>query len=307
MPEAGPGAAPARSFAGGGEPRRARGAPVSRTRRYILRGAAYMIFGAALFVAFLADTFPYGDTISAMLKPLNLMLVYRKQRMHFPIGADLADVRLLSTAEPPYHVVLRSPDVILAPTIASLLLGRPGLRVRAQIYGGGIDATIYRRKTIAGLVFTMDSLSLASIEPLRQLGMEFGGALSGAGTAEMIENADLSGDTAHLALDGTGVTIKVFDGLPPMRLGAVTGVAAMSDGAITLNDLEAHGDDVAIAARGTIQPAPELAESVVNLTVSLTPTSAGERRFGTLINMLPHPPARGPYYISGPLMSPSVN
>jgi type II secretion system protein N len=307
MPEAGSPAARARSFATRGEPRRAHGARASRTRRRMLLGAAYVIFGAALFIAFLADMFPYGDTISAMLEPLNLKLVYREQRMHFPIGARLADVRLLSTAGPQYQIVLRSPAVILAPTIASLLLGRPGLRVRAQIYGGTVGATVYQRKTIASIAFTIDSLSLARAEPLRQFGAEFGGAISGAGTAELIENADLSSDTAHLALAGTGVSIKVLDGLPPMRLGAVTGVAGLSDGAITLNDVDAHGDDVAIAARGTIQLAPDLAESVVDLTVSLTPTPAGRDRFGMLINMLPHPPARGPYYIHGPLMSPSVN
>ena len=303
MPEAG--SAASRSFTARGEAPGAGGERASNSRR-ILLGAAYVTFGAALFITFLADMFPYGETISAMLKPLNLRLVYREQRMHFPIGAKLADVNLLSTSGP-YQTVVRSPDVILAPTIGSLLLGRPGLRVRAQIYGGSVGATIYQRKTSASVDFTMASLSLALVEPLRQLNVQLGGTLSGAGTAEMIENADLSRDAAQLALEGADITIKALDGLPPIRLGAVAGVAALSDGRITLNSLEAHGDDAAISARGTIQLAPEPAESIVDLTVALTPTPAGRDRFGMLIGMLPHPPSRGPYYISGPLMAPSMN
>jgi type II secretion system protein N len=268
--------------------------------------AAYAIFGAVLFAAFLAGTFPYGDTISSMLKPLGLKLVYQRQRMHFPIGAKLANVRLLSTASRPYRMLLQSPGVILAPTIESLLFGHPGLRVRAQIYGGVIGATIHQHTSLTSVAFTMDSLDLARAEPLQQFGAEFGGMLSGVGTAEL-GGPEITGDTAHLALDGRGVTVRVVNGFPPMRLGVVTGVAALSDGTVTLSDVEAHGDDVAIETQGTIQLAPEVADSTVDLAVSLTPTPAGRGRFGLFINMLPHPPARGPYYISGPLLSPSVN
>lgn len=279
----------------------------ARRRRHILIGAAYVIFGAALFLAFLAALFPYGDTISAMLKPLNLEMVYRDQRMHFPIGATLADVRLVSTAERPPRTLLRSPDMILAPTLASLLFGRPGLRVRAQIYGGSIGATLYQRNAVASIVFTANSLNLAQADPLLQAGAELGGAISAAGTAELAEDADWSGDTAHMALDGSGVSLKVVNGLPPIRLGAVAGVAALNDGVITLSNFETHGDDLEIAARGTIQLAPDPADTIVNMTVSLTPTPGGRNRFGVLLDMLPHPPARGPYYISGPLTAPSVN
>ena len=310
MPEARSMVRRPRPVAGGAEPRRyndagaPKGAP--RSHRGLLMAAAYAIFGLVLFVAFLAGTFPYGDTIASMLKPLNLTLVYQKQRMHFPIGAKLAGVRLLSTASRPYQMVLQSPRVILAPTIGSLLFGRPGLRVRAEIYGGTVGATIHQRAGLADVAFTMDSLSLRRAEPLQQFGAEFDGMLSGAGTADL-GSPDLASNTAHLALDGRGVTVRVIDGFPAMRLGVVTGVAALSDGTITLNDVEAHGDDAALEAQGTIQLAPDAADSTINLTVSLTPTPAGRNRFGLFINMLPHAPARGPYYINGPLMSPSVN
>jgi type II secretion system protein N len=203
--------------------------------------------------------------------------------------------------------LLQSPDVTLAPAIASLLFGRPGLRVRARIYDGNVGATINRSGAAASVSFTFDSLNLAQVEPLRESGVELGGAMSGAGTAELVEDADPSRDTAHLALEGAGVTLKVISGLPPMRLGVVTGIAVLNDGTITMRDVEAHGDDVAIAARGTIRLAPEPADSIVDLTVSLTPTAAGRDRFAMLLNMLPHLPERGPYYISGPLTSPSVN
>ncbi|HJU28102.1 MAG TPA: hypothetical protein VJ718_02970, partial [Candidatus Binataceae bacterium] len=93
----------------------------------------------------------------------------------------------------------------------------------------------------------------------------------------------------------------------PIRLGAVVGAAALSGGVVTISQITASGDDAAVSARGTIRLGPEIDDCVIDFTISLTPTAAGGRRFKPLLAMLPHPPAHGPYYVSGTLASPSLN
>src|SRR5712692_2088051 len=117
---------------------RGRSAVPMRERCWMLAG--YGVFAAILFVAFITASFPYADTISALVAPMRLKVVFQKQEMNFPIGARLQNVRLVSIANE--QLLLQSPDVTVAPGVAWLLLGRPCLRIRARIYGGVVDATV---------------------------------------------------------------------------------------------------------------------------------------------------------------------
>src|SRR6266851_8396140 len=101
-----------------------------RRRRAII---GYAVLGALLFVAFLAASFPYGDTLTSILAPYKLKVVYQSQHMSAPIGAALINVRLISTADPSGQALVQSSEVRLAPTIGSLFFGRPGLNVRADL------------------------------------------------------------------------------------------------------------------------------------------------------------------------------
>jgi len=75
---------------------------------------------------------------------------------------------------------------------------------------------------------------------------------------------------------------------------------------VEIEKLEGRGPDFSINAHGTIQLAPLLLQSIVDLTVTLVPTSSGTRHFGVLLNLLPHPPGSGPYIVRGPLALPSI-
>src|SRR5690349_12123386 len=106
------------------------------------RLVGYGLFAALLFVALVSATFPYLDIISAVLAPMGLKLVSEEQRMNLPFGAQLKDVRLISADE---NLLLRSAEVRVSPSFARLLLGQLCLKIRAQIYGGEIDATVRPR------------------------------------------------------------------------------------------------------------------------------------------------------------------
>jgi len=277
----------------------------SLTRGRVLAGA-YVIFGVLVFLAVLAARFPYGDTISSMIAPFNLKITYQAQRMSPPLGAELENVRLLSTADPSGQPLIQSSAVRLAPTIASLILGRPGLRLYAALYGGTLNAVIRRRADLVGLDFVLDRLDLAQSGPLRQLGATLDGIISGKGSAEF-RGPQISDDNATLALDGNSVAVAIMNGFPPVRLGVLKGALTLENGIVTLKDVEAHGGDVEVTANGEIQVAPDLTDSTVDMRVLLRPTADGRARFGMLLKMLPHGPNGGPFTLSGPLMSPSIS
>jgi type II secretion system protein N len=265
----------------------------------------YGLGGVLVFLAFLAASFPYADAISSMLAPLNLKLTYDAQHMSPPIGAELENVRLVSTAPGSAALLLQSPAIRLAPTLGSLILGRPGLRLRADLYGGVIRATVLRRGALVNVNFDLRGLDLHASDALRQFGTSLSGNVSAIGAAE-VRSPDLPDDAGNLSLDGENVAVHVGD-FPPLHLGAIQGVLRLSGGTVTLTDVTANGEDLALEAAGSIQLAADLADSTLELHVSLHPTSAGRDHFGLFINMLPHSPAEGPYLVSGPILSPSIS
>lgn len=268
--------------------------------------AIYGVFGLAVFAAFMAASFPYNDAISSLLAPYQMKLVYQSQRMSPPIGARLEDVRLLSTAGPSPQLILRSPDVTLTPAFGSLLVGRPAINLFADIYGGTLDATVYQHAGATDLSFVLAGLNLSESAPLQPLGAKLGGMVSGVGSAQL-SSPSLPDNTAQMTLDGRNVVVGIAEGAPPIRLGSVSGTLTLERGTLTLHDVKARGGDLEVNAEGIIHFAPEVAESDVEMRLSLVPSTSGRRHFGLFLKLLPHPPEEGPYELSGPLISPSLS
>ena len=276
----------------------------------LLRGkplvALYAIAGALLFVIFLVASFPYGDTISALLAPFQLKLVYQAQRMSPPIGAELQNVRLISTANEPGKLLLQSPTLTLAPTIGSLFRGRPGLRIRVKLFDGIIRGALYQGAGVLDLNFSLKAVNLAKSDPSWTAGALMSGSVSAGGTAEL-HGPELPLNSAEMTLSGENIGLQVTQGFPLIHFGAVTGVATLDHGTLTISAAEAHGGDAEIKVQGTIQFADDLPDSTIQMQVSLTPTASGREHFGPLLGLLPHPPEQGPYSVRGPLSSPSIS
>ena len=274
-----------------------------RGRRAII---GYAILGALLFVAFLAASFPYGDTLTSILAPYNLKVVYQSQHMSAPIGAALINVRLISTADPSGQALVQSSEVRLAPTIGSLFFGRPGLNVRADLYGGTVSASIHRKGAMVDLSFAIRSVSLEDSDPLHELGALMSGHISGAGSAE-ISDDEIAQDTGQLALSADDLSVSVMSGFPPIRLGALTGNVRLVDGTLKISGVEGHGADVNLKADGTVELAQNVADSPIDLKVFLDPTPEGRARLRLFLGFLPHPPGDAPYLVRGRLAAPSIS
>lgn len=292
-----------------------------RKRRLLLAG--YGVFAAILFVAFVMASFPYADTISALVAPMRMKVVFQRKAMNFPIGARLGNVRLISI--PDERLLLQSPDVTVSPGVAWFFLGRPSVRIRAQIYGGVIDAAIRQHARATIVNFDLDSLDLEHIsreagklelpasgkgneqgDAAHQPGVVLSGELSGSGSAQVM-GPDIIGGSASMILLGRNVKVTILNGLPPLELGVIRGKVLLVQGGAILQGVRADGPDGDLEANGEIQLAPDVANSTVDLTLTLTPTAKGRTSFGFLLNMLPHAPSEGPYHLQGALTAPSVS
>ena len=258
-----------------------------------------------LFAAFLIASFPYSDTVSAMLAPYQLKLTYLAQHQRLPIGVELEDASLISTASSPNLTLVNSPSVALTPTVASLLFGTPGIHIRAALYKGTVAATVHREAGVVDLAFTLDRLNLEECAPLQEFAAVLGGALSAAGSAQLRGPA-LTDNPGESSLTGSDITFAPVRGFPPIHLGALTGHLIFADGTLTFQQIETHGGDLDAKVDGAIQLAPDPADSTIAARLYLTPTASGRAHFGLFLNMLPHPPSAGPYYVRGPIRSPSI-
>jgi type II secretion system protein N len=281
--------------------------PAARLMRGRSAMIACVVIGAAVFASFLVADFPYGDTLTSMLAPYQLKMTYQSQRLSPPIGATLTDVRLFSTAGLDQEALLQSPAVTLAPTLAALLLGRTGMHVRADLYGGTVHVTLYQHADTVDLDFSLDSLKLAESEPLRQFGAVLGGSLSGAGTAH-IAGPKLPDDRALMTIAGDNLAVSIVRGFPAIHLGTLTGNLQLEQGAIRLSEIVAHGADLDLKADGSIELGDSPDDSTINLTLYLNPTQSGRDHFGFFLKLLPHPPGPDtPYSVQGDLLSPSIS
>jgi type II secretion system protein N len=271
------------------------------------RGAiVYSAFGAAVFIASLAATFPYAATLTALLRPLRIGFSSSGQGISLPLGAALGDVRLVSL-EPAAPFEIESPSVTLAPALGALMLGEPGVRVHAQLYGGALRATVYRRGAAIGLSFKLSDMGLAQVAAMRGLGGNVIGRISGGGWAEMVANGT-GAATGELDFSTANLTIRVAEGFAPIRLGKVEGSLKLAPGGpLRVNKVSGHGPDGEIEGHGTIRLDPNAAQSQINLVFTITPSAQGRTRLGVLFGLLPHPPDARSYLLSGPLLTPSIS
>jgi type II secretion system protein N len=284
--------------------------PAGRLNRVLRRPGviiASAVVGAVfVFGTFLIASFPYDEMLSTILAPYQLNLVYRRQHFHFPIGVALNEVDLISIASSPSQTLLQSPTIALRPTLGSLFLGRAGLGLYAEIYGGTLAATLNQQRDGIGVTFDARALILRDAPALSQPGALLGGTVSADGSAR-IRGPNLDQNTGEAAINGSDVTVVIEEGFPMIHLGTVSGRIVLDNGVVTFQDVKSYSGDVEAKADGTIQLGPDLTSSTIDARVSLMPSTSGRAHFGLLFHMLPHPPSEGPYQVSGPLTSPSLN
>lgn len=270
-----------------------------------LLAISYAGLGLLLFFVFLAADFPYGDALSSLLAPLNLALTYTDHRARLPIGAELDGVTLSNTLAPGSPPLLDGANITLAPTLGSLLLVRPGIHLKAELYGGFLSLVLYHISNGVGVGVDASSLDLSRYDQLVRMGVNLRGFLSGD-AAGLLPDGDPMLGTGQIHLKVTHCMLRIMRGMPTLNLGDLDGSARLDHGVLTIDSLDGTGGDLIVNATGTIRLAPALPDSLIDLRVKLDPTASGRRHLAIMLQMLPHPPGPQPYFVRGPILAPAI-
>lgn len=264
----------------------------------------YALIGVLVFFAILVATFPYSDTLTNVLAPMGLRLSSRDQGMSFPFGVRMDGVMLDSPADG--RTLFQSDTMRVTPALLSWLIGSPGVRIRADAYGGSFDLRARRRGNATEFNFRGSDLHLERYPDLRAMGVNVTGIVSGDGDA-FVTPDDISADHGVVHVTASDASYRIFPGMPPLKLGSLTAIVALDNGKLTIEQVESHGGDLTISGRGLIQLEPNLPDSEVAINFQLATTPVGRQRLGILLNFLPHPPNSTPYFLHGTLAAPGLS
>ena len=265
---------------------------------------AYTVLGLTLFAAYLIATFPYSPTLSKVLAPMGLEVTSTGQSASFPFGAKLSGVRLKSTRATPGGLMVESPAVTIAPSLLSMLMFHPGVRVKAALYDGIVNVTLRPSSGGTAISYDLDSVDISrqTLFPLPEA--DASGTLSGNGSlwldgGNIAQTGDGELSAAHLTLKSPflGIPIALGDGQSKFKL---------DQGTLTIEQCATSGGDVAVNASGTVQLTPDPSQSVLAVQFTLSPTPAAESRLSGFFLMLPHPPGPEPYHLAGTVSAPRI-
>ena len=266
---------------------------------------AYTIVGLTLFAAYLISTFPYSQTLTKVLAPMGLEVSSASQRANFPFGAQLSDVRLISTRNASINLLVESPAVTIAPSYLSMLTMHPGVRVKAALYDGVVNVTIRPTKLGTAISYDLDSVELARQQLWTIPGASAAGALSGTGN--ILLSPDDIAETGDGVLSAAGLTFTSALTSAPIRLGDGHSKFKLDQGTLTIEELTTSGGDLTLTAEGTIQLAPDPAQSELQIQFTLSIAPAAASHLALLLAILPHPPGPEPYHLTGTLAAPRIS
>lgn len=266
---------------------------------------AYVLAGLVLFVVFVIGTFPYDQALTGVLIPLGFKLSYQDEHPAFPVGAVLEDVKLISLDQPAAPPLLSSESLKLTPGLGTLI-GRPGVGIHADLYGGTGWVSAGRSGDRIQLSFDLRNIDLARYPLPPQAGASLKGVVSSAGKFAIVGRS-LPSQQGNLTLDAHNLDFTLVKGLPTLKFTSLKGSAQLDGATLRINLLDGFGPDMKINGSGLIHLGPTLESSMIDMSLRISPTIAGRARLGVLFAFLPHPPNARPYVFHGPLMMPSVS
>ncbi|MGB8414633.1 MAG: type II secretion system protein GspN, partial [Candidatus Binatus sp.] len=248
---------------------------------------------------------PYSSTLSKVLAPMGLELSSVSQSASFPFGARLAGVRLSSTRPASAGPLIESPAVTIAPAFLSMLTFHPGVRVKAALYDGVVNLTLRPSGGGTAISYDLDSVDIAGQRLLAIPGAAAAGKLSGSGDLWLSSAAIAA--TGGGELSAAGLTLTSPFATSPIRLGDGHSKFKLDQGALTIEEFKTTGGDLTLTAHGTIQLAPDPAQSELAIEFTLSTAPAAASQLAVLIAALPHPPGPQPYRLTGTLNAPRIS
>lgn len=235
--------------------------------RLLLSGFAVLL---ACFVLGLYFFFPTDALRQRLEQELStdpqVQVTMDSLKLAFPPALVATDLRV-SAAGLPRDVVIETLQV--KPLWMSLLSGNPGVKVKAHLYEGQVEARIKKRGEIEALA---DSLRLElPVAPGSSIQVAIAvDAISFTGTWPIRPDTEtaLNASLRELSLTGMSAIGAQSDTL---QLGAVSMQGGGKGPSLRLEKIENSGGDASLTGSGTLLLTQPVGRSRVNLTFGLTP------------------------------------
>ena len=283
------------------------------SRRVLL----YTVYTLLLFLVFLFANFPHGVLLQRLLSAVELpgmRLDVGDARFAWWRGFELQRVHL-GPSDPTLPAYLEASSLYVRPGLDGLFSGRPrALTINGPFYGGSIDGQ-FASGDMNRATVTLDAVQLQRYPLFTELlaGGQLAGALSGVLTVEArgVNTEELRA-AGELELGNASLTDAKWSGfpLPALRFDAATAKFSVQGNRLEIQELHAEGPDVTLVASGQIALREPLADSVLNLKLSVVPGAEASDQIKTLLSFIP-PPAKGakadaPRTVSGTLAKPRI-
>ncbi len=278
----------------------------------------YGLYTGILFFIFLLGNLPAKVLVQQVMHSAALpgmRFDFDDARFAWLRGIELQRPRLVSDdpGRPPF---LEATSLFVRPGLSGLLRGEVrSLQVGGQLYGGTLDGSFASGDLQRGTI-TLDGVQLQRYPLLAEFvsGGQIAGILSGAATLEghVGDLADLRA-AGELTLAKVSVTDAKWNGfvIAPLHFDSITAKFSQQGNRLEIQEFEADGKELQISANGQIAVRAPLADSVLNLKLSLAPGPECPDEMKAVLAAIMPPPAKGakpdaPRMLSGTLAKPRL-
>ncbi len=260
--------------------------------------ALYALYTGLLFLIFVAVTFPHDQVLHGVLARAagpGLAVEVRDVGLGWTLGYRIGELRLVPRRDPKPAPLLTATAVRVAPSWFGLLRGRPyPLRLRADLYGGTLDATVDLRPeafSVSAALDDVDARGYTGLAPVLEGRLE--GALDGI--------VELRGDTRRPPtmsgeIDLRAVGFVLENGkirgitVPNLHFPETHLAGSVKGGRLEFDDLTARGQEVSVTGDGTLTLMFPLIASVLNLDLTLHPAPDLPDPLRMALNLIPGEP-----------------
>ena len=262
----------------------------------------YALYTVALFLVFLAVTFPHELLVRRILDRAGtagrVTIEVSGVHLGWPLAYTFDELRLLERGGDPGVPLLTASAVRAAPSLLGLVRGQLyPLGIRADLYGGTLTALVDPRPAAFHVRATLASVDVGRYGG-RRLFTE--GRLSGRvdGTIELRGDARKPSTTngqvelrgVGLAVEGgkvRGITVPDLH-FPELRL-----AGAVKAGRLELSELRARGQEVSLSVQGNVLLQQPAVASLMNLDLRLIPADAVPDSLRLALDLIPGEPTAG--------------
>lgn len=280
-------------------------------RRFLLYG----LYTVVLFVVFSIANFPHDMILQRALRAFDLgpvQLAVGQARFAWWNGYELRKVALTQRGAPDLPPLLESSSLYLRPGYDGLIRGElSSVLAHGLMYGGAVDASFSRGDGLMHATLQLSDLQIGRYPLIVNLLEEgqIGGVLSGTVSFEN-RGADPSGGRAAGELEIAGASIEGAKirglALPPFTWENLSAKFSVQGSRLDIEELRGDGP-CKLSGQGQIVVRSPLADSVLNLRVSVVPGADCPEAVKLALSVVPRPPnARpdAPIVISGTLANP---